>query len=144
MINIVKATKEHLPEILRIGQELISPSWTYSFLSDEFNNGDSRFFTAINDSVCGFIIFRKVGGDGEILQIAVDKKTQRHGIGDLLIEAVKSYAQNNELSSIFLEVRKSNTAAVRLYEKHGFKPLRIRKDYYSDPVEDAIVFYQSS
>jgi len=139
MINIIKATKEHLPEILRIGQELISPSWTYNFLSNEFNNSDSKFLTAINDSVCGFIIFRHVGDDGEILQVAVDKRMQRSGIGDLLIDAVVNYAREKNLKSIFLEVRKSNTAAEHLYIKHGFKSVRVRNNYYSDPVEDAVV-----
>ena len=160
MINIIKATKEHIPEILRIGNELISPAWTHKMLLSELNNGDSEIFVAVGKqgdgssaflyrnkkaeepSPCflhGFVVFRQVGDDGEILQIAVDKAVQRSGVGGLLIDSAIKHAHENELKSIFLEVRKSNVAAVGLYKKHGFENVRERKGYYNDPVEDAIV-----
>jgi len=142
MIRIIRATQEHLPGILKIGQELISSAWTHDFLLNELANGDSKFYIAIKQgdtSVLGFIIVRTVGDDGEILQIAVDKSKQRRGIGEFLIGAAVDYAAENNLESIFLEVRVSNTAAEGLYRKHGFETVRLRKDYYNDPVEDALV-----
>jgi len=150
MISIVSATKKNLPQILEIFQEVISPSWTHSALLNEINKGDSRFIVAVDESnscdaaistlfVVGFAIFRQVGDDGELLQIAVKKSSRGYGIGDLLIDSVINYAEENALKSVFLEVRCSNTAAVCLYKKHGFKSVRIRKDYYDSPVEDALV-----
>ena len=140
MINIVRATQDHLHGILRIGQELISSAWTHDFLLNEFVNSGSSFFVALNNNdILGFIILRTVGDDGEILQIAVDKNEQRKGIGDLLISSAVDYAAENNPESIFLEVRVSNTAAESLYRKHGFETVRIRKDYYNNPVEDALV-----
>jgi len=147
MISITEATKEHLPQILEIGKEAISPSWTYDFLLDEYNNGDSYIYTAIDKSteesfthlISGFVIFRQVGDDSEILQIAVNNKERRKGIGNALIKVVIKKAKENGNNSIFLEVRSSNTPAVCLYEKHGFNTIRTRKNYYNDPTEDAIV-----
>ena len=90
-------------------------------------------------AVVGFAVLRQVGDDGELLQIAVDKAKRRGGVGELLMIAALEYARENTPGSIFLEVRRGNTAAIGLYKKHGFSSVRIRKDYYSDPVEDAIV-----
>ena len=87
----------------------------------------------------GFAVFRRVGGDGELLQIAVDESARRKGVGDTLMSAVLDYALTNDCTSVFLEVRSGNTAAIGLYEKHDFSTVRVRKDYYDCPVEDALV-----
>ena len=91
------------------------------------------------ENVCGFVILRRMGDVGELLLIAVEKAVRRSGIADVLMESALLYASMNFLESVFLEVRAGNAAAISLYEKHGFWNVRTRKDYYSDPVEDAIV-----
>jgi len=138
-------------------KESVSPVWTSSALLHEMQKGDSLFIVAVadgnetgNSSLCaqdrepspvllGFAVFRQVGDDGELLQIAVDKSARRKGVGGLLLRAALDYAGDNMLKSVFLEVRESNEAAVRLYKKHGFSLLRVRKDYYDSPSEDALV-----
>jgi ribosomal-protein-alanine N-acetyltransferase len=82
---------------------------------------------------------RQVGDDGELLKIVVDKIERGNGIGDLLMEAVLDYTEEKGFKAVFLEVRIGNIAATRLYEKHGFKSVRIRKDYYNAPFEDALI-----
>jgi len=161
LIKIVKASEKNIQHVLEIEKEAFSPPWTYDALLEELNKDDSYFIVAINDtaepspcapcdkaeepSPCfpcfatGFAILRQVGDDGELLKIAVDKQARGKGIGDLLISAVLETAGNKAFPSVFLEVRSGNTAAIRLYEKHGFKTVRVRKNYYNDPVENAIV-----
>jgi len=161
MIHITIATDEHLERIYEIEQEAISPSWSREALFDEMNKDDSFFVVAADNTkelspcvatgnttepspcvspyVAGFAILRRVGDDGELLQIAVDKSARRHGVGDLLMKSTLDYSEENALNSVFLEVRSSNIAAICLYKKHGFKHVRIRKDYYDNPVEDALV-----
>ena len=147
LISITLATKDYIPQILEIENEAISPPWTHGYLLSEINKDDSHFIVAVKEkktdepSPClvGFAILRQVGDDGELLQIAVDKSVQRSGVGDLLMERVLAYAEENSFESVFLEVRESNEAAVRLYEKHGFRTVRVRKSYYDSPVEDALV-----
>ena len=161
MVNIIPATENDIQRILEIEQEAISPPWTHGALLSEMYKKDAYFVVAVDDSapsttdvddysspafdkhrspaVVGFAILRCVGDDGELLQIAVDKAHRRGGAGDLLMIAALEYARENAFGSIFLEVRRGNVAAVGLYKKHGFNSMRIRKDYYSDPVEDAVV-----
>ena len=159
MIRVAQATENDLPQVLEIMREAISPVWTSKALLSEIHKGDSHFIVAVDEAivdacavvgeadeptpcvtaVVGFAVIRQVGTDGELLQIAVDKSARGRGVGDLLMGASLDYAKDNALDSVFLEVRGSNTAAVGLYEKHGFKPVRTRKDYYDSPVEDALV-----
>jgi len=139
--SIVDAGEEDIPRILEIEREAITPPWTHGALLGEIYREDS-FFAVVKvpvSGVQGFVILRRMGDDAELLQIAVDKAMRRHGLADQLMLAALRYSRENAPGSIFLEVRKSNEAAVALYKKHGFEPVRSRKDYYSDPVEDAVV-----
>jgi len=147
LIIISLAKEDDLPQIIKIMQEAISPVWSSSALLNEMRKDDSYFIVAKNTavkaeeptSVLGFAVFRRVGVDGELLIIAVYEPARRKGVGDSLMQAVLDYAGKNAFKSVFLEVRGSNEAAVHLYEKHGFEQLRVRKSYYNDPVEDALV-----
>jgi len=150
------AAEDDIPRILEIEREAISPPWSHGALLGEIYRERSLFAVAgesypvtdgekprtafaVNEAVNGFIILRQMGDEGELLQIAVDRAKRRRGTADLLIGAALQYAKDNELKSVYLEVRKSNEAAVALYKKHGFISVRQRKDYYSNPVEDAVV-----
>jgi len=100
---------------------------------------DETNIDGADGAIVGFVILRRMVDEGELLQIAVDKAARRRGVADMLLSAALGYAEQNNLKSVYLEVRKSNAAAIALYEKHGFKPLRHRKNYYSNPTEDATV-----
>ena len=77
-------------------------------------------------------------GEGDITSVAVSRDHRRKGIADRLLEEFETLLPA-DTESIFLEVRQSNQPAVSLYEKHGYKRLSVRKRFYSDPTEDAIV-----
>ena len=143
MIVIKTATEADIPRILEIELEAISPPWSHGTLLSEIYREDSFFAVARLDMdtgpLSGFVILRRMGDEGELLQIAVDKAARRGGAADLLMTAALRFIKDASMGSIFLEVRKSNEAAISLYKKHGFKTVRSRKDYYSDPIEDAIV-----
>jgi len=126
---------------MEIEREAISPPWSHGALLDEISRDDSFFAVAVGDSsqLFGFVILRRMGGEGELLQIAVDKAVRRRGIADELMEAAIGFAAGNSLGAVYLEVRKSNEAAIALYKKHSFSSVRHRKDYFDGPVEDALV-----
>jgi len=142
MFFVKNATEDDIERILVIEQEAISPPWSHGTLLSEIYNEDS-FFSIVKyktfDHPFGFVILRRMGDEGELLQIAVDKAFRKQGIADMLMIAALQFAEESGLASVFLEVRKSNSAAIALYEKHGFNSVRIRKDYYNEPVEDAVV-----
>jgi len=140
MIKTRKAVEGDLPWILELEQDAFSPPWTHGALLSEVYKEDSYFVIAVeNEKKLGFIIMRSMVDCGELLQIAVGNQVRRRGVADFLMRIMLENARVNTISSIFLEVRKSNAAAISLYKKHGFKLVRRRKDYYINPVEDALV-----
>jgi len=139
-LKIVPATKDNLPQILEIGKESISADWTLGFLLADIDKEDTYFIAAMHgEDALGFAVFREVGDDGELLQIATRKDARCSGVGSVLLENVLEYAQSKSLHKVFLEVRKSNTPAIKLYEKFGFSEIRTRKAYYDNPTEDALI-----
>ncbi|MCL2248306.1 MAG: ribosomal protein S18-alanine N-acetyltransferase [Oscillospiraceae bacterium] len=142
---IVPATTKNLPQILEIGKESISADWTLGFLLADINKEDTYIIAAMHgEEALGFAVFREVGDDGELLQIATHKDARCSGVGSVLLENVLQYAQRKSLHKVFLEVRKSNTPAIRLYEKFGFNEIRTRRAYYDNPIEDALVMERTT
>ena len=139
MVSIDLVTVEDMARVLEIEVGSFFPPWTFDAFYDELDRDDSFFAVARDGDVLGFVILRRMGDDGEIINIAVDESARRRGIGDMLVRAALRCADENALESVFLEVRPSNDAAIALYTKHGFKPVRLIKDYYTDPLEDALV-----
>lgn len=89
--------------------------------------------------VQGMIVFRgPVGGESEILNLAVDPEQRRRGIGGALVRAA-----SEQPTDLYLEVRRSNDGAIAFYRRCGFEEAGRRKDYYRDPPEDALVMKRS-
>ncbi|MDE6797541.1 MAG: ribosomal protein S18-alanine N-acetyltransferase, partial [Ruminococcus sp.] len=81
-------------------------------------------------------------GEGDITSVAVDENFRRMGLAKKLItEFIKILPENTE--NIFLEVRENNVPAINLYKKCGFKKLSIRKNFYSNPAENAVVMVKA-
>lgn len=89
--------------------------------------------------VAGFVVARAAADELEILSIAVDPSQRGRGIGDRLIAQALSFGRSVDARRAFLEVRLSNAAAQKFYERHGFRAVGRRLRYYREPVEDALV-----
>jgi len=140
MILVEPAVEDHIDRILEIENEAFAPPWTHGTLLSELYRKDSFFAAAVeNDRILGFVILRRMQDEGELLQIAVDQTERQRGIAGLLMTAALNDAIKNAVRTVFLEVRKSNNAAISLYGKHGFVFVRRRKDYYCNPMEDALI-----
>ncbi|MFZ0735256.1 MAG: ribosomal protein S18-alanine N-acetyltransferase [Candidatus Sulfotelmatobacter sp.] len=88
----------------------------------------------------GFVVARHVAPDWELENIVVAPAARRQGIGGRLLDALVSAARETNSAAVFLEVRESNNAARRLYENSGFQQQGRRKSYYSNSMEDAILY----
>jgi len=144
MIELKSANEDDIERILEIERDSISPPWTHGALLGEIYRDDAFFAVAAEGGdIIGFIILRGIADEGELFQIAVDKDARRRGAADMLMDAALDWARKNALRTIYLEVRKSNEAAIALYTKHGFKQTGRRKDYFTDPVEDATLMEKS-
>jgi ribosomal-protein-alanine N-acetyltransferase len=146
----VRIRKVRKPDIDRVIE--IERSWQhlshwsvdsyYRLLNDD---GFTSSFVAEGEDpsgrpvILGFVIFHITGPASEVYNIAVDASHARTGIGKQLMATVLKESRRRFADRVLLEVRKSNTGAIRFYEGFGFKVTGERKNYYSNPVEDAFV-----
>lgn len=136
-IKVIKATKDNIKDIARIEQSCFSIPWTEKSIEESMAGGNSFFNIAYADGVpAGYMSIRIVLGEGEIMRVAVLPQYRRRGIGRLLLENCFS---SNALNCVFLDVRETNIPAIKLYESFGFKSIDIRKNYYSNPTENAVI-----
>lgn len=127
-------------QLAELDRRCFSVPWSEQSFLDECKNKLANYFVAKdNDKIIGYAGFWQVADEGGITNIAVDKEYRRKGIAKKLIEEMIKSAKEKDLSLLTLEVRKSNLPAISLYEKYGFKSLGIRKNYYKEPTEDAII-----
>jgi ribosomal-protein-alanine N-acetyltransferase len=106
--------------------------------------GSERFAWVAEDGsdapqVLGFLVAHRVDSEWELENIVVAGSVQRRGVGTRLLRELVSRARSERGSQIFLEVRESNRSARALYGKMGFEEKGLRKSYYADPPEDAIL-----
>ena len=107
-------------------------------------NSDFHSVTAFdNDEVCGFGYIYVAPGEAELLRIAVYEKYRGFGIAASILSQLHETARSMGCDSIFLEVRRSNERAIRLYESSGYEKIGIRKDFYKNPREDAVLYKKS-
>jgi [ribosomal protein S18]-alanine N-acetyltransferase len=100
------------------------------------------WFGILEDELAGFCIFKNLVFDVELLNICIDKRYRNQGLGKKLLAFALLNLKSLDLEKCFLEVRKSNTAAIYLYKNLGFESISIRKNYYqtnTSTKEDAII-----
>lgn len=143
-VLVLKAKPEDVLDIHKIEQECFSFPWTYDMLYiDIVNNVTADYFVAKdkNSQIVGFCGMHNVIGEAHITNIAVYSYLRKKGIGGRLISAMIKQAQKQRCEGITLEVRTTNNAAIRVYEKFGFKIEGIRKEYYAETKEDAYIMW---
>ena len=110
--------------------------WSKKDLENQLSLGTSHFLVALdNGKAVGYMGLQIFSGEGYVTNVAVLPEYRRRGIAKRLISA----EFENEMNFITLEVRKSNTPAIKLYEKAGFKNVGIRPRFYTAPDEDAVI-----
>jgi ribosomal-protein-alanine acetyltransferase len=95
--------------------------------------------TEFAGEVAGFLVARRLSSELEILNFAVESEWRRCGIGAALLEEALQWAETFQATQAILEVRPSNLAALRFYERHKFEVVGRRPRYYTAPVEDALL-----
>ena len=113
----------------------LSPSFIYSVNASH----DYSIVAVKNDILCGFLIMRISLDTADIINVCVAKEFRQEKIGTRLLRDVLSYGAQAGVTTCLLEVRGSNAPAIGLYENEGFACAGIRKSYYSNPVEDALI-----
>lgn len=128
------------PELALLDRECFSVPWSEKSFQEEFKNKLAVYFIAEEkEKIIGYAGFWHVADEGDITNIAVAEAYRRAGVGGKLLGVLIKEAACRKLALLTLEVRESNTAAISMYERFGFKIIGKRKRYYSDPEEDALI-----
>ena len=139
-IEIEEISKKDAPCVAKIEKECFSTPFSEADILGYIDNPIWNFFVATLDgSIIGYVSFTKIIDECQIVNVAVSKSARKMGVGTLLIERLLNFCRQNGVSKLFLEVRKSNTPAIKLYEKFGFLAVGVSKNHYSVPTEDAIL-----
>ena len=133
-------TSGYLDDVYILETECFSHPWSKQSLEEELNNETSLFLVAKEENeVIGYIGMSIVIDEGYIFNVAVREKYRNKGVATALINELVTYGKKNNFSFITLEVRESNLPAISLYSKFGFIKAGERKNYYSNPKENAIL-----
>lgn len=148
-IKLELMQRNDLPEVVAIASETKLGTWRVNDYEDELDRKDSYLLSAKKClTVIGFIAvrFTLVGGadapiysEADIINIGVSIDYQSKGIGSLLLNEFLIYAEKIKIKTVWLEVRESNTKAQNFYRLNGFVPVQKRKNFYTEPAEDALV-----
>ena len=138
--NIVPMDRSHVPQIAALERECFSAPWSEAMLTEVLFDPQASFIVAEAEDggVLGYAGLQVVLDEGYIDNVAVEPAARRHGVADELLGVFCRFAAEN-LAFLTLEVRASNAPAIALYRKHGFEEAGRRKNYYTGPVEDAMI-----
>lgn len=125
---------DYIEQIFNLEKDIFKNSAFSKESTENLVKADNSFIYAylIDEKICGYLMVLDSIDVYEILAIATVEEYRNKGIAQELLEKIKT-------KDIFLEVRKSNEKAINFYKKNNFKQISIRKGYYSDPTEDAII-----
>ena len=144
-MDIRRAKADDLSGIAEIEAEVFSDPWSEQALQPYVCSEGGMCYTAsVDGKVIAYVIGRVIAPEGEIYRIATHPAYRRRGIAYRLLDYAVKCEKGRGLEVLFLEVRASNTAAKNLYKSYGFKDMGVRKNYYKDPVEDAVLMVRAS
>ena len=135
-VEIKKGRSQDAATILAVMEDVYGHSpWKLEQIEADLGQASSTYFLALDEGgqVLGFVALQETLYEVEILQIAVKRAFQGQGLAQQLL------AQLPDQKEIFLEVRVSNQPAQSLYKKMHFEEIARRKNYYHDPIEDAVI-----
>ena len=140
-IIISKMQDEDIDEALLTEQSHNIHILSKNILKEDIKNKNYNYLVAKNNDgkIIGYIGISYVLDSADIISIVVHKDYTQKGIATLLLQEIFAFAKENNIQKIMLEVRRSNIPAQKLYEKHGFKQIAIRNNYY-DNTEDALIY----
>jgi len=141
--RVLPARRSDLAAVSAIAQACFTVPWPLQELEKELTRAHATLRvvwpTEADAPLAGFMSYWHVDTEVQIMNVAVAPAQQQRGFGSALVSDALALASRQGATSAVLEVRRSNLAALRLYERHGFVRVGVRARYYSDNQEDAFV-----
>ena len=141
-VFLSKLTEGDIPEIVKLEQAIHTAPWTEKSFKNELTNPHSIFWVAkTSGQVIGYAGAWTLVDEAHITNVAVDPTFRRQGIGRKLVNELLGRSLDAGMTCATLEVRASNQAAIELYKGFGFVEASIRRKYYPDNNEDAVIMW---
>ena len=142
-VHLAPMRRRHLRGVVRIESQVYPRPWSHSLFVSELALRSSRAYVVarVGREVVGYAGLMMSMTDGHVTTIAVDPAWHRRGIGTRLLLTLAHEAIDRGALAMTLEVRLSNRAAQEMYKRFGFNAVGVRKGYYADTGEDALVMW---
>ena len=143
VVHVVPMRRRHLRGVLAIEAQVCPRPWTYGlFVSELAIRATRAYYVArVSGRLVGYVGLMMNLDEGHVTTLAVDPAWHRRGIGTRLLLVAAREALSRGASGLTLEVRVSNQPAIELYRRFGFRPVGIRRNYYVESNEDALVMW---
>ncbi len=143
VVHLVPMRRRHLRAVMRIESQVYPRPWSLPLFMSELTLRTTRAYTVarVDGAVIGYSGLMLAGEDAHVTTIAVDPAWHRRGIGTRLLLNMARTAAARGAGHLTLEVRVGNEAAKVLYRRFGFYPAGVRKNYYAETNEDALVMW---
>ena len=146
MTEIRRLTYADLPQVIAIERRAFPAPWSLAMFVLELSKPSGVSLAALKDGrVVGYLVCSRYDTAWHVMNVAVDPDERRQGIGRTLLERlITEVGEAGPLGHRFtLEVRQSNGPAIRLYEQFGFRSAGVRRRYYQDNGEDAVIMWRT-
>lgn len=141
-VSIRGMTERDVPAVAELERACFADAWSERLVADLLTSGMDYCRVAFLDGIpAGYVNVRVIGDEAELMRICTAPEFRGRGIGNQLLAAGLQDMKDHGALSATLEVRAGNVPAIRLYEAHGFLPEGRRKNYYRDPEEDALIYW---
>jgi ribosomal-protein-alanine N-acetyltransferase len=142
-LDIRRLTYADLPQVVAIERRAFTTPWSLAMFVLELSKPSGICLAAeVENELVGYLICSRYDTVWHVMNVAVDPDRRRHGIATALITALLREVSERD-SQVTLEVRRSNTGAIALYERFGFRSAGLRRRYYQDNGEDAVIMWRT-
>lgn len=142
-VHLVPMRRRHLRSVVRIENQVYPRPWSLTLFLGELALRAGRYYVVarVDGAVVGYAGLMLSLDEGHVTTIAVDPAWQRHRVGSRLLLDLHRAARARGARHMTLEVRVSNTAAQAMYERFGYRTEGVRKNYYAETKEDALIMW---
>jgi ribosomal-protein-alanine N-acetyltransferase len=142
-LDIRRLTYADLPQVIAIERRAFPTPWSLAMFVLELSKPSGICLTALRDGrIVAYCVCSRYDTVWHLMNIAVDPDAQRQGIATALLARLSERVNDDE-ARFTLEVRRSNAPAITLYERHGYRAAGLRRRYYQDNGEDALIMWST-